>query len=146
MDNSTLTMTKTTSEGKNIIQIDPSTGLLFTKNGKEVVKLNIQDGSATFGGTIDTRESVKVGETIVVRDSRGGDGLVISAKGGTIKEAITITANNGRYIDITSNLVRINGDGVSTKSDLDALEDSIKDWANGKFAVKGSTNPTIPIV
>lgn len=170
MNDSYITMTKIkTSDSGTIthtIRLDPDSGLLFKKGEDVAVNLNINDGSATFtgdirgsniygsaitsGSTIDVTTDVKVGETIVVRDSNGGDGLVISAKGGSLREAISITANYGRYIDITSNLVRINGEKVITQGDLnDRLSDlktEIENWVSSNFAAKGSTNPTIPVV
>lgn len=140
MNNSTITMTN----NNNQISIDPSTGLLFTKDGAEVVKLDITNGNATFSGTIDTSESIKIGETLVIRDSNGDDGLTISAQGGTTSDSITLSAHKGRYIDVTTKLLRVYGtlrvdnDDVVTESILDDAIDKLKSWAENKFATKNS--------
>lgn len=56
----------TMSSNSNIINMNPNIGLLFTSNGAEVIKLNIQTGEATFGGTIDTKKDCLVGDKLVV--------------------------------------------------------------------------------
>lgn len=131
--------------GTNELYIDPENFIRWIINGVDKFYYDQQQNALVFGGTIDTLESVKVGETIVVRDSNGDDGLVISAKGGMTNDAITLTANHGRYIDITSNLVRINNNKVLTEADKIDIENDIKSWVRENFAPKGSTNPITPM-
>lgn len=130
----------------NALYMNPQEFITWIIDGKKKFYYDKQQNALIFGGTIDTLEDVKVGESIIVRDNQGDDGLVISAKGDFLSEAVTLEAKKGRPINIiTRGQVMVNGSSVLTQTDYNELEDRIKTWAEGKFATKGSTNPTIPI-
>ena len=132
----------------NALYMNPQEFITWIIDGEKKFYYDQTNNALVFGGTIDTLEDVKVGETIVVRDSNGGDGLVISAKGGMTSDSITITANSGRYIDIKTSLARLNGERILTTVDKTEIEDSIeslKTWVRENFAPKVTTNPITPL-
>ena len=132
----------------NALYMNPQEFITWVIDGEKKFYYDQTNNALVFGGTIDTLEDVKVGETIVVRDSNGGDGLVISAKGGMTGDSITITANSGRYIDIKTSLARLNGERILTTVDKTEIEDSIeslKTWVRENFAPKVTTNPITPL-
>lgn len=146
MKNSDITMTGTNSKGESVcLNISPENFLQWVINNEPKFYYDQTNNALVFGGTIDTLEDVKVGETIVVRDSNGGDGLVISAKGGMTGDSITITANSGRYIDIKTSLARLNGERILTTVDIDNIKSEIQEWTKENFAPKVTTNPITPL-
>ena len=129
----------------NALYMSPQEFITWIIDGEKKFYYDQTNNALVFGGTIDTLEDVKVGETIVVRDSNGGDGLVISAKGGMTGDSITITANSGRYIDIKTSLARLNGSRILTEDNIDDIKSEIQEWTKENFAPKVTTNPITPL-
>ena len=91
-------------ENGNTIYIDPKDGMVFHngKTGEDVIKLDIQYGSATFSGDIDTTKDVRIGENLYVRDNEDKIGCSLTAKGDVLSDDIVLSSHRGRPIQIKS--------------------------------------------
>lgn len=126
------------TNGSNEININPEAGLLFTKNGNEVVRLDIQTGDATFSGTvtggriisdttIDVTTDATIGKTLkIVNNDNDGFFFTISA-GGATGDRVVMSTSNKRILELItgsninleagSNVLINAGDSVSITAD-----------------------------
>ena len=98
----------------NQILINPENGMIFSKGNEDVIKLNIQDGSATFKGTIDTKKDTTVGRKVILRDSSGSDALGLTAA--TNAGICEIAAYDGRYLNLECGKAMVNSDNIITEN------------------------------
>lgn len=143
------------TNGTNKININADEGLTFTSNGNEVVKLNIQNGDATFSGTvsggkiisnttINVTTDATIGETLKIVNGDNGDFFFTISAGGITGDRICLQAANQRPIEIDGGAIYLegsvyaNGDKVATQSDLDDLQKDIGNLKKEIASLKSS--------
>lgn len=131
------------TNGDNEININPDNGLTFTSNGSEVVKLDIQNGNATFSGTvsggkiisdttIDVITDATIGKTLKIVNGDNGNFFFTISAGGISGDRVCLQAANERTIEIDGGAIYLggavfaNGDKIATHQQITELEDRIK--------------------